>query len=65
MGGAPCSNPRALGKVTNTWRIEREAVAAIMTGSKTKIRNALKLEVDRLEPKAKNRKQVIETFEWS
>lgn len=42
---------------------EREPVAAIMTGSKTKIRNALKLEVDRLEElKMQNIKQVIETI---
>lgn len=42
---------------------EREPVAAIMTGSKTKIRNALKLEVDRLEElKIQNIKQVIETI---
>ncbi|NP_001369316.1 protein regulator of cytokinesis 1 isoform 7 [Mus musculus] len=40
---------------------EREPVEAIMTGSKTKIRNALKLEVDRLEElKMQNIKQVIE-----
>ncbi|XP_031242983.1 protein regulator of cytokinesis 1 isoform X2 [Mastomys coucha] len=42
---------------------EREPVAAIMTGSKNKIRNALKLELDRLEElKMQNIKQVIETI---
>jgi protein regulator of cytokinesis 1 len=40
---------------------EKEPVEAIMTGSKTKIRNALKLEVDWLEDlKIQNIKQVIE-----
>ncbi|XP_035298324.1 protein regulator of cytokinesis 1 isoform X9 [Cricetulus griseus] len=42
---------------------EREPVAAIMTGSKAKVRNALQLEVDRLEElKMQNIKQVIETI---
>ncbi|XP_021500962.1 protein regulator of cytokinesis 1 isoform X1 [Meriones unguiculatus] len=42
---------------------EREPVTAFMTGSKAKIRNALQLEVDRLEElKMQNIKQVIETI---
>ncbi|XP_041510131.1 protein regulator of cytokinesis 1 isoform X2 [Microtus oregoni] len=42
---------------------EREPVASIMTGSKAKVRNALQLEVDRLEElKMQNIKQVIETI---
>ncbi|KAL1774692.1 regulator of cytokinesis 1 isoform X1 [Sigmodon hispidus] len=42
---------------------EREPVAAIMTGSKAKVRNALQLELDRLEElKMQNIKQVIETI---
>uniref|UniRef100_A0A8C2LBX1 Protein regulator of cytokinesis 1 n=1 Tax=Cricetulus griseus TaxID=10029 RepID=A0A8C2LBX1_CRIGR len=41
---------------------EREPVAAIMAGSKAKVRNALQLEVDRLEElKMQNLKQVTET----
>ncbi|OBS60721.1 hypothetical protein A6R68_08187, partial [Neotoma lepida] len=42
---------------------EKEPVAAIMTGSKAKVRNALQLELDRLEElKMQNIKQVIETI---